>query len=73
MGESMRGHPFEPGSATGQARTFFESNPGIELTPHELSSRLGLTKMQAYTVIRNLKAQGVCESVRVVRLKKVAA
>ena len=70
---STRGHPFESGSYTGQARAFFEANPGVELTPHELSSRLGLTKLQAYTVIRNLKAQGVCESVRVVRLKRAAA
>lgn len=69
----MRGHPFEPDSATGKARVWFEQNPNAEVTPHELCTRLNLTKIQAYGVIRNLKAQGVCESVRVVRLKRAEA
>lgn len=70
---NTRGRPPEEDSSTGKARAFFDENPGIELTPQELGSRLGLTKVQTYTVMRNLKRQGLCESVRVVRVKKAVA
>ncbi len=63
------GKPRDPKSNTGRARELFEANPG-GLTPNELGRALGLTKLQTYTVMRNLKKQGVCESVRIIRAVK---
>jgi hypothetical protein len=68
----MRGKKPDPASLTGQARQFFEDEPEAELTPTDLGKRLGLTKLQTYTVVRNLRKQGICESVRVIRLKRAA-
>jgi hypothetical protein len=66
----MRGKKPIPNSNTGKGRQFFVDEPAAELTPYDLGKRLGLTKIQTYTVIRNLKKQGICESVRVIRLKR---
>ena len=65
-----KGNPQEA-SNSGKMRAFFKANPDAQITPHELAKMLGgLTKVQTYNVMRNLKAQGICESVRIVRAKK---
>lgn len=66
----MKGRSPDPQSLTGQARAFFAENPGAELTPLEIAQRLGLTKVQAYTVIKGLTERCGFESVRVIRKKK---
>ena len=58
-------------SMTGAVRQFFTDNPDEELTPPQVRAKFNLSQSQFYEVMKTLAAEGLLESVHVVRNRRM--
>jgi Fic family protein len=57
----------DPTSLCGRIRSFYEANPGEELTFPDVETKFGCTATQARSAVQQLEKQGVIEKVVVLR------
>lgn len=64
------GRKADPNSNSGKLRAFFAENPDEELTPADIAAKLGIPQNRIYNITRKLVADGICESMWIVRKKR---
>lgn len=64
------GRRLDPNSNSGKLRAFFAENPDEELTPADAAAKLGIPQNKIYNITRKLAADGVIESLWIIRKRR---